>query len=208
MMNETLLFDSMSSPIPEIRRDLQIIPVNDEGRELIYFHDSMGYASPNFALDRGVEPFLSLINGQQSVNQILKLTNSDMDPFDLLEFVQLLDQHRILQTKHFRVFSNRIEKDFEKKEIRKPALAGDSYPNQPDNFRKVMDELLHENSGSEKNTVSQLKALYAPHIDLRIGSRQYAEAFSKIRSARPKRVVILATSHYSGIYGDFYRSTP
>lgn len=205
MRNETLLFDSVSSPIPSIRKDLQVIPIEDNGRELLYFHDSMGYASPNFALDRQVEPVLSLITGNYSISQIIKLLNGSMDEENLLEFVQLLDQHRLLETKHFQVFSNRIEKDFEKADVRRSSLAGESYPNDPGQISHYLNELFTD---TPVNKSKNIKALFAPHIDLRVGEKQYSEAFSKIKHLTPKRVVILATSHYAGYYGNYYQSKP
>lgn len=205
MRNETLLFDSVSSPIPPIRKDLQVIPIEEDGKELLYFHDSMGYTSPNFALDRQIEPVLSLINGAYSISQIIKLLNGAMDEENLLEFVQLLDQHRVLDTKHFKVFSNRIEKDFEQSDTRLSTLAGESYPSDPDIIEAYLGEILNTGNAAKSK---RIKGLYAPHIDLRVGENQYAEAFSQISKLAPKRVVIFATSHYAGYYGDHYQSFP
>jgi MEMO1 family protein len=205
MMNETLLFDSLSSPIPELRRDLQVIPISDNGRQLLYFHDAMGYASPNFALDRQTEPVLSLINGRYSVNQVTRLLNNSVEPDDLLDFVQLLDQNRILNTKHFRLFSNRLEKDFEKSETRKAVLAGDSYPAEPELLEAELNRMF---DGKHHSGDKKMKALYAPHIDIRVGMDQYADAFSRLREIQPSRVVILGTSHYAGYYEDQYREYP
>jgi MEMO1 family protein len=205
MMNETLLFDSLSSPIPELRRDLQVIPVSDNGRQLLYFHDSMGYAAPNFALDRQAEPVLSLINGRYSVQQIVRLLNNSVEANDLLEFVQMLDQNRVLNTKHYRLFANRLEKDFEKSGVRKPALAGESYPDDADLLKAYLSELIPAKNADSRTNV---KALYAPHIDLRVGEKQYTEAFSHIKNLRPERVVILGTSHYAGYYESQYSAYP
>lgn len=201
MMNETLLFDSLSSPIPELRRDIQVIPIINNGQNLLYFHDIMGYASPDFALDRKVEPVLSLISGHYGINQISKMLNGAIPTDDLLDFVQLLDQHRLLNSKHFRLFSNRIEKDYESSDIRKPALAGESYPSDPAELGVFIDNLF---VNVEKISTKPIKALYAPHIDLRVGSKQYAQAFSRLKHLKPKRVVILATSHYAGNYPSVY----
>jgi MEMO1 family protein len=201
MMNETLLFDSLSSPIPELRRDLQVIPVTNNGQNLLYFHDIMGYTSPDFALDSKVEPVLSLINGHYGINQIAGLLNGAIPTDDLLDFVQLLDQHRLLNSKHFSIFSNRIEKDFESSAIRKPALAGESYPSDPEELDAFIDNLF---INLEENFANPKIALYAPHIDLRVGSKQYAQAFSGLKHLKPKRVVILATSHYAGNYSAIY----
>lgn len=205
MINETLLFDSLSSPVPELRRDLQVIPVQDNGRELLYFHDSMGYASPNFAIDRKIEPLLSLITGRHSINQIISVLDKSIQPYDLLEFIQMLDEHRVLNTKHYRLFANRIEKDFESSAVRKPALAGSSYPGEPAKLDEFIDAMLSE---SHKGQYRAEKALYAPHIDLRVGSKQYASAFQSIRHLKPRRVVLIGTSHYAGYYPEQYENMP
>ncbi len=204
-MNDTLLFDSLTSPIPGIRPDLNIIPIKDEGRDLLYFHDVMGYASPNFALDHQVETVLSLINDRTSIKEIAKLSNGNISADELLEFIQLLDQNRILNTKHFKLFSNKIEKQFESSRVRKPALSGRSYPNNAEQLKEYLASLFE---GYDQSPVTHAKALYAPHIDLSVGENQYVEAFSKLRNLKPKRVVILATSHYSGYFPGIYDEFP
>ena len=204
-MNDTLLFDSLTSPIPGIRRDLNIIPVKDDGRDLLYFHDVMGYASPNFALDSQVQTVLSLINNKTSVKEICKLSNGNISTDELLEFIQLLDQNRILNTKHFKLFSNKIEKQFEKSTVRKPALAGRSYPENPEQLNEYLTSFFE---GINPSLTQDIKALYAPHIELNVGQNQYAEAFSHLSNLTPKRVVILATSHYAGYFPDIYDGKP
>ena len=204
-MNDTILFDSYTSPIPELRKDIQIIPVKDSGKSLLYFHDVMGYTTPNFALDSQTETVLSLINGRTSVKQISDMSNGNISQDELLEFVQLLDQHRVLNTKHFNTFSNKIEKEFERKDIRKSVLDGQSYPADPKQIQQYLAEL---NLQSSDKTPDSLKALYAPHIDLRVGEEQYKMAFSALKGLEPKRVVILATSHYAGYFPDLYEEKP
>jgi len=204
-MNDTLLFDSLTSPIPGIRHDLNIVPIKDDGRDLLYFHDVMGYASPNFALDSQVKTVLSLINNKTSVKEICKLSNGNISTDELLEFIQLLDQNRILNTKHFKLFSNKIEKQFEKSTVRKPALAGRSYPENPEQLNEYLTSFFE---GINPSLTQDIKALYAPHIELSVGQNQYAEAFSHLSNLTPKRVVILATSHYSGYFPDIYDGKP
>ncbi len=204
-MSDSILFDSHTTPIPGIRRDLRVIPIQDQGRDLLYFHDPMGYATPNFALNRQVETVLSLINGHTNVTQISDMSNQNVGVNELLEFVQLLDQHRILHTEHFKLFSNKVEQQFENTDTRKPALSGENYPSEPDKLNRYLSGLF---DGMDNETSGRPKALYAPHIDLRTGAEQYAEAFSLLRNAKPKRVVILATSHYSGYFPEIYQDTP
>lgn len=204
-MNDTLLFDSLTSPIPGIRRDINIIPIKDDGRDLLYFHDVMGYASPNFALDNQIQTILSLINDRTSIQEISKLSNGNVSTDELLEFIQMLDQNRILDTKHFKLFSNKIEKQFENKSVRKPALSGQSYPAITEELNEYLESIFKNSSTVQSGNP---KALYAPHIDLRVGLNQYSEAFSVLSSVKPNRVVILATSHYSGYFPKIYQGTP
>ena len=58
------------------------------------------------------------------------------------------------------------------------------------------------------DTAQNARALYAPHIDPRVGLSSYVKAFSTIRNLTPKKVFILATSHYSGMYGKLYEHYP
>lgn len=204
-MNNTYIFDSLNKPIPAIRRDLQVIPLQENGSDLLYFYDSMGYLTPNFALDRKVEPILSLLTGHQSVTQITATLHSSLSEEDLLNFVQLLDANKALESELFRYVSEQTEIEYENSQSRKPAFAGESYPANPDELSRYLDDLLNK---SEQPVAKPAKALYAPHIDLRVGSPAYGQAFSSLQHLKPKQVVILATAHYPGYYGNFYDGTP
>lgn len=206
-MSKSYIFDSLSKPIPEIRRDLQVIPIQENGSDLLYFYDSMGYLTPNFALDRKVEPILSLLTGHQSINQITTTLNSSLSDEDLLHFVQLLDTHKALDSELFQHASEQTEEEFENSGSRKPAFAGETYPADPQELKEYLKGLLTESKKPISDS-EPVKALYAPHIDLRVGNSAYGEAFSSLRHLKPKRVVILATAHYPGYYGDFYEGTP
>lgn len=59
-----------------------------------------------------------------------------------------------------------------------------------------------------KGTDGFIKALYAPHIDLRVGLASYVPAFRPLAELRPRRVVLLATSHYAGSYYPLYDGKP
>lgn len=115
MLTNKELFHSLSDPVPPLRRDVQIIPIDDNGKNLLYFHDSMGYLSENFALDAGVQPLLQMFNGDLSIEQIHNEIEGDIGIEQLLDFVQLMDQHRALQSEYLHFFADTVEDDFEKK---------------------------------------------------------------------------------------------
>lgn len=202
-----MLFDSTTLPIPPLRRDVQVIPVEDNGRSLLVFYDPMKVSTPGFALDRSVEPVLSLIDGQKSLDQLIPYFADGVSAKELLKFIQTLDEQNLLESEKFRKHSDLIETQFEEAEIRPPALAGSSYPADKNEAEGFVRDILQKCNGSMVSE-SPGKALYAPHIDLRVGAQQYAEAFSSLRKIKPARVVILATAHYSGYYPDVYEGLP
>ena len=198
-------FESQTDPIPPVRRDLDLIPLENNGREILYLHDAMQYMDPNFALDQKVEPILSLITGRHSVKNICDLLNNSITPEELSGFIHFLDTNLVLDSKNFRHRAEEIESEFESAPAREPALAGLSYPDDPDKLKTFISEMLIDANSSSYTPV---KGLFAPHIDLRVGKQCYAEAFSTLSSLRPRRVVILATAHYSGMYEKQYHGKP
>jgi len=202
-----MLFDSTTLPIPPLRRDVQVIPVEDNGRSLLVFYDPMKVSAPGFALDKSVEPLLSLIDGQKSLDQLIPYFAGGVSANELLKFIQMLDEQNLLDSEKFRKHSDLIETQFEEAEIRPPALAGTSYPVETGKTEDFLNDIMKRCNG---NFISETpkKALYAPHIDLRVGAQQYAEAFSSLRELKPERVVILATAHYSGHYPEVYDGFP
>lgn len=206
-MNNENIFNSLSTPVPPVRRELQLIPIKNNGESLLYFHDSLEYMPSNFALDQRVEPVLTLLNGNLSCNQISEMLNNQIKATEVLNFAQLLDESRALYSQFYKSFSNQTEVDFENNKIRPPAFSGDSYPSESDDMITFLEEIFSEVPSNGKLTHTP-KALYAPHIDLKVGSKQYAEAFHLIKHLRPKRVVLLATSHYSGYYKSLYDDFP
>lgn len=203
------LFDSYTAPIPPVRRDVQIIPVEDPGRELLLFFDSMKYVKPGFALNRSVEPALSLLDGRRSLNEIKPFFGNGTEEKQILEFIQMLDEQLLLESSYFYDETEKVEQQFETLTVREPALAGSSYPETPAELAAFVDNILTDAQSKETPIDgTATKALYAPHIDLRVGDNEYGQAFSTLKELKPRRIVILATSHYSGYYPKMYNGTP
>jgi MEMO1 family protein len=203
---EKHLIASFSQKIPEIRYDIEIIPIQDNGRNLLYFHDPLEYLPQNFALDASVRPLLSIFSGAFTVEQVAQQLNGRITRDDLLEFIQLLDRHRVLNSQYYHSYSDLVERKFESGDKRPPSLAGESYPEDPNQLTAFLDAIIENKYAME--LPDKAKALYAPHIDVEIGKSQYATSFSLLKNLRPKKVIILATAHYVGHHGDFYDGYP
>jgi len=200
------IFNSYSLPIPPVRFDLQRIPLNQNGESFIYFYDSMGYATPDFALPSDAEAMLSLIDGSRSVEDILKFSTEEITKEQILGYVRFLDEHGLLDSTAFAEQVELIESEYEKSSTHYCTTSGSSYPSDSKELKIFLDEAFSTNEQSKP--VESAKALYAPHIDPRVGMRSYIKAFSSIKELKPKRVIILATSHYAGLHGNLYEETP
>lgn len=202
---EPSLFNSYSLPIPPFRFDIQRIPVQQNGHNLIHFFDPMGYATPDFAIPSEAETTLSLIDGNRSVEDILKVSSDEVTKEQILGYARFLDEHGLLQSEYLESLSETIEAEYERSSFHPNATAGTSYPKD----LAVLLELLNKafDYYEHSKPVSSAKGLYAPHIDPRVGMSSYIKAFSSIKNLTPKNVVILATSHYAGLYEKLYEDS-
>lgn len=200
------LFNSFSTAIPPFRYDIQRIPIEQNGQSLIYFYDQLGYTTQEFALPSDAESMLSLIDGNRSVNDILAFSAEEIDAEQILKYIQFLDKNRLLESDYFASFAESMENLYEQSSYHNNSTAGISYPIDKTELTEFLDNAFANNEQSK--SVSKAKGLYAPHIDPRVGLSSYVKAFSSIQELTPKRVVILATSHYAGIYGSFYNDAP
>ena len=208
-MSSNELFNSKTDPIPEVRRNIDIIPIEDKGHSYLYFHDSLGYAAPDFALDRQVAPLLSLLDGSKSIQDLSPYLGENVTTDQLLQYIRFLDENRLLQSSHFKKYAEQVEQQYEQSDTHEAVTPGLSYPENPVELRNYLDKAFSAvDTPKTQNKQTAAKALYAPHIDPRVGMETYAQAFSAIRHLEPKRVVILATSHYASLYRDAYRNDP
>lgn len=200
-----MIFNSFTQKLPSLRKDIDLIPIEDNGRSLLFFYDSMGYMPDNFALDASAEPFLSLLKGFFSINELLKQANLSIDKNEFLHFIQLLDKNNALYSSRFKLFREKIEQEFEESSSREPFFADKSYPADEAQFQAFLDSIFESQKKSDE-THRKARALYAPHIDMSVGRNQYAEAFSALSGTAPKRVIILGTSHYAGLHYPLYEN--
>lgn len=225
MSRKDLLIDRKDINLPPLRSDVEMIPMSHDGDELIYFHDPQGYVPSPFVMDRQVAALLPVLNGAFSIQDIcrdLKRYGNEVDEEQLLAFFKHLDEARLLLSPWFRHYKTELEEQFEQNEYRPPVCAGQSYPMKSLELRQMLGAAFKapketDNAGlvqaldgdaDSPHEINQIKALYAPHIDLRVGLKSYIPAFRELMKLKPSRVVLLATSHYAGSYYPLYDGYP
>lgn len=200
------VFNSFSQSIPPLRYDLQRYTAHSNGETVVAFYDQMGYATPNFALPADSESLLSLIDGNRSIDDIMHFCTPDITKHDVLRYVQFLDKHALLESTSFRHKSAELEHQYEQHTTHATSLTDGAVPNSAEEVTTWLDDAFRTYPTLTPH--HKAIALYAPHIDPRVGMKSYVRAFSAVRHLKPKRVVILGTSHYSGWYQDLYKEHP
>ena len=200
------IFSSYTDPIPPLRFEIQIIPIKQDGQTYLYFQDQYGYVTSDFAVPQSARSIFGLFDGQRSVEDVMEFTGKEVTKEQILEYVQFLDENALLYSSFFKAHAEKTEKDYENSEIHHSITAGLAYPDDTHEMTHFLNEAFEKLPTSDP--VQTAKALYAPHIDIRVGLNSYTKAFSAIRDVKPKRLVMLATSHYSGMYPDIYEGRP
>lgn len=201
-------YQSPDIPVPPLRYDIQMVPIDHNGNRYIVFHDPLNYASPDLALSPEITQLFSLFDGRTTLTSLYKkfLRKSDLSLSDLTGFVSHLDQNRVLHSAFYKHYAEETESAFEQSSQRMPTCVGTCYPNDKQELLKYLDDAFSD--ATENVSSTPLKGLYAPHIDYRVGMKTYVEGFSRIKDLKPNRVVIIGTSHYAGYYSTFYDNRP
>ena len=191
--------------LPPLRVDIDLIPANIGGRELLVVRDPLGIVRPNTALMPEIVPYLHLFNGSLTVGDLqvaimrhrggTLVFRSEAD--DLLKE---LDRLGLLQTQAYREAREQIAREFAEKADRPAALAGSAYPADPGELASLLDRILALPGPTPlPEAISGVPcALAAPHIDLRVAEKTYGLAYRTIRPLNPSAILLLGTGHALG----------
>jgi len=186
-------------------RNVEVFPVQMEGRKLICFRDPQRIAENMVFLPQGALFFVSLFDGNHSIRDIQveymrrfgELIYSDQ----IVEIAEYLDQNYLLENERFREYRRKIEADFLRSPIRKPILAGNGYETDPEKLRVQIKSFFNLDGGPGKcpqrpNSPNGLKGFIAPHIDFMRGGPCYAWAYKEVAENSNEEIfVLLGTSH-------------
>ncbi|HXY01436.1 MAG TPA: AmmeMemoRadiSam system protein B [Candidatus Limnocylindrales bacterium] len=84
----------------------------------------------------------------------------------------------------------------EKSGVREAAVAGQFYPAQPDELRKMLDDLLAQ--ASVPLPSGRIVALIAPHAGYIYSGKVAAYSYALLQHQKFERVVVIAPSHFEG----------
>ncbi len=189
----------MSTLLPSLRLDLDILPSPDTSRPGLVLRDPYQYSSATLLIPP------ALING-------LRLFNGERSRRDLqIEFAVLagviqgkaiadglshaLDGAGFLNNATYHAMKARREQEFAMAPVRDAALAGSAYPKDKDHLKKLFALRIGEEDGA--NT-SKTLGIAAPHASPDGAWATYRAAYRSFPSETMdgRTFVILGTSHY------------
>lgn len=184
--------------LPALRPDVEYFQTQVDGKPVLAFYDMQRFVPEYFAMDAEALQLMPFFDGTTDLSKIEGLNDGVLDGMRALQ--TLLEEYHVLDTVVFRKWKSAQEAAFELDTVRKPVCAGTVYPAEAAACRAFLDAAF---SGVEAAPM-KAKAIFAPHIDYRVGLNAYLQAFKTLAAARPERVVLIGTAHYAGLHGAFY----
>lgn len=205
----------MNDFVPCIRRDLEFIPFEYQGRQLILVRDHMGLVPEGKAVEVGLYRLMALLYEKTTIRDIQTVLMREtggvlVGSEEIRKLLSNLDESYLLDSDHFRNARERVVKEFTACTVRPCSHSGRAYPENAAELKAKLDAIMAESSSpcpGEKPL-----ALVSPHIDISVGSRGYASAYQCLLNASPERVVVLGVGHqgFQGLFAltDKEFSTP
>ncbi len=184
--------------LPKLRNDIQLLPADVQGQRMLVVKDMLGLTDNVIALPSEVAVLLPLFDGEHSIidlqqtmmrscgNQLVMRSDAEI-------FVRELDRLLIVQSATYFRRREEIRQEFASMANRPAAMAGTAYPEEPGELREFIAGILPKPLTAQP--FGPIRALIAPHIDLRVGGEVYGKAYGPLSDRDLRRLVILGTGH-------------
>jgi AmmeMemoRadiSam system protein B len=191
---------------PSMRRDLDFIPVQYGGKQMILIRDHLGLVQEGKAIEFPLYQVMTLLDGTRSIRDLQMslmrqrggiLVGSD----EVRSLLDELDRAFLLESERFKKARNQIVERFTSMKVRPCSHCGRSYPLDPSELRKRLEEILGCQPAASLQE-GKIVGLVSPHIDLSVGFQSYASAYQFLKHTSPSRVVILGVGHQ--VIGDLF----
>lgn len=184
-------------------RFIDIFPVEVSGKRLLYLRDPLHYGEDIVVSPVMIE-ILRFFTGENSIPDIqyklMKRTGELIEAQLIEKIAEQLDEHLLLDSERFRAVRRKVEEDFLAQPVRAAAHAGSCYADDAPALEKQLTEFFQQGAGlpQEQGKQPRVRAIIAPHIDLRVAGHCYSSAYRELaESVRDaETVIILGTSHY------------
>ncbi len=193
--------------LPPIRR-VEPLPVTVKGEDYICLADPLGYVEDQMVLSPPAFFIACCLDGAHdaaAVQEEFARTFGGFKPplEEILNVVNSLDEAGFLCTETFTRIKARVEATFGAAPTRSAMLAGQAYPDAPEQLRERLDGFFVDEDGTgalQRITPGgdrPLRGLVAPHIDFERGGNIYGAAYRRLyASGKPDVVMLFGVAHF------------
>jgi AmmeMemoRadiSam system protein B len=189
----------MDEKVPGIRMDLDFLPIQHEGNQLVLIRDHLGLVEEGKAVGPPLYQFMVLLDGSRTLRdlqtEMIRLGGGVLvSTEDLVKLIDHLDESFILDSERFRSAKEELERAFGSVSVRPCSHCGSSYPDDPAELKTWLDQILGA-APKRAESGERISALVAPHIDISVGSKVYRSAYGTLGKAGPERIFVLGVGH-------------
>jgi AmmeMemoRadiSam system protein B len=190
-----------SDQYPKLRA-IDIRQVMHDGQPSLLLRDPLQISDRFLVISHGLGPALLFCDGKHNRAAIAgKLRSVFGLPVDVSlvnNLVDALDEALLLDNLRFKTAQARALAAYRAAPFRQPALAGQSYPANPADLRRLLDGYVAA-VGQVTPAPPTGRGVLSPHIDYKRGGRVYAQVWQRaadmVRAAGI--VILIGTDHYS-----------
>lgn len=186
---------------PKARGDLELVPMEHEGQQLILIRDPLGLVAEGTAILPPMLQFMALLDGSRGLAKLAEELGQAMGggPAPVAQLQGLVDelsQTGLLEDERYLAAAGAMRAEFAAAPTRTAANAGQSYPEDAEELAEFLQGILDAAEAPEPGP-GPIRALVSPHIDPPVGREVYGAAYRALAESkqRPKRVVVLGIGH-------------
>ncbi len=186
-------------------RNVNVQRITYQGEQVFLIQDPLRLTDAVILLPQVLGPLAMLLDGQHTVPEIkaaLELRYSLALPQAMIEnLIEQFDQALLLESDNFHRARQELLETYRAASFRPPAMAGPSYPNDPEELRQTLKEYLDRTNGVVVSA-GDSRGVICPHIDYQRGGDTYAQVWASVAEAvRQAELVIIFGTDHNGSFG-------
>lgn len=174
-----------------------------QGQPVFVLQDTLRLTDAAIILPEALGPVAALCDGEHTLSEIrailevrygLRLTQSMLE-----DLFHQFDQALLLESDTFFQARQKAVDAYQTQPFRQPALAGPSYPADPDQLRSMLQSYLDQVNGMAPAPPAS-RGIITPHIDYQRGGPTYAQVWASAAEAvrQAELAIIFGTDHNGG----------
>jgi AmmeMemoRadiSam system protein B len=187
-------------------RNVNVQRGNYRGEPVFLFQDRLKLTEGDIVVPQALGPLMTLCDGSHTLAEIKTSLETSygltLSPEAIQNLLSQLDQARLLEGETIERLKQQAIVAYRSTPSRPPALAGLSYPADPDELRRLLQGYLDQ-VGEVACASPTSRGIISPHIDYQRGGLTYAQVWASAAEAvrQAELVIIFATDHNGGNTG-------